>query len=334
MDKKGFALNTNIITTSQHFEQIVCSVCIATFKRPELLKKLIQSLFEQKGIDDIKLEIIIVDNDIEKSAKKIVAEFSDTSSITISYYEQPIQNISLTRNMSLDKSSGKYITILDDDETTDNYWIRNLIDTLNKYSADVVFGYVIPVFPPGTPTWMQQRELYFMPMNKTGDLPIHYYTTNCIIKADKLNKLNLKFDPAYGLTGGSDRVFFDLLSQYKFKFVVCKEAVTYETIPEHRTKLKFFCNRFIQKGNNYARVIIASGDNKFYKTASLLFIKSLIGIGYYGLQSLIFFPLKMKWIFSLKGLCLNFGKLLTLFKVKLFIYKTEYNNYQKVKNSI
>ena len=49
--------------------------------------------------------------------------------------------------MSVDKSSGDYIAIIDDDETADKHWIRNLIDTLVKFDADVVFGYVLPVFP-------------------------------------------------------------------------------------------------------------------------------------------------------------------------------------------
>ena len=319
-------MNNKFIKTNQIEKQIVCSVCIATFKRPALLRKLIQSLFEQKKIDDIILEIIIVDNDIERSAKEIVAEFSDTSSITISYYEQPIQNIALTRNMAVDKSSGHYIAIIDDDETADNYWIRNLIDTVVRFNADAVFGYVLPVFPHSTPVWIQQREIYFMPMDKTGDPAFSYYTTNCMIKASNVRKFNLRFDPEYGLSGGSDRVFFDLLSEYKFKFVVCREAITYETIPAHRTKLKSICSRQIQKGNNYGRIVIASDNNKFHKITFFLLIKSLVGIGYYGLQSLIFLPFRRKWIFSLIRLCLNVGKLLAIFKLKLLIYKTEYNN--------
>ena len=319
-------MNNKFIKTNQIEKQIVCSVCIATFKRPALLRKLIQSLFEQKKIDDIILEIIIVDNDIERSAKEIVSEFSDTSLVTISYYEQPIQNIALTRNMAVDKSSGHYIAIIDDDETADNYWIRNLIDTVVRFNADAVFGYVLPVFPHSTPVWIQQREIYFMPMDKTGDPAFSYYTTNCMIKASNVRKFNLRFDPEYGLSGGSDRVFFDLLSEYKFKFVVCREAITYETIPAHRTKLKSICNRQIQKGNNYGRIVIASGNNKFHKITFFLLIKSLLGIGYYGLQSLIFLPFRRKWIFSLIRLCLNVGKLLAIFKLKLLIYKTEYNN--------
>ena len=169
-------MNNKFIKNTQREKQIVCSVCVATFKRPELLRKLIQSLFDQKKIDDIILEIIIVDNDNERSAKEIVAEFSDTSSITISYYEQPIQNISLTRNMALDKSSGNYIAVIDDDETADKYWIRNLIDAAVRFNADAVFGYVIPVFDPNIAQWKKQREIYFEPMGKTGETPLSFPT--------------------------------------------------------------------------------------------------------------------------------------------------------------
>lgn len=317
-------MNNKFIKNTQREKQNVCSVCIATFKRPILLRKLIKSLYDQKKIDEIILEIIIVDNDIEKSAKEIVSEFSDTSSVTISYYEQPIQNISLTRNMAIDKSSGHYIAIIDDDETADNYWIRNLIDTILRFNADVVFGYVIPVFDSNIAQWMKQREIYFNLMGKTGDPPLGYYTTNCMIKASNVRKLNLRFDPEYGL-GGSDGVFFDLLSEYKFKFVVCREAITYEVVPKYRAKLKFIFNRDFHRGNNIVWHAIETGNNKFQKIKFFYFIRSLLGIGYYGLQSLIFLPLRRKWIFSFRGLSFNLGKLMAILNYKLRKYKTKYN---------
>jgi succinoglycan biosynthesis protein ExoM len=318
-------LNNNITKNTQRENKSVCSVCVATFKRPELLRKLIQSLFDQKKIDDIILEIIIVDNDIKKSAKEIVAEFSDTSSITISYYEQPIQNISLTRNMALDKSSGQYFAVIDDDETADQYWIRNLVDTLVEFNADAVFGYVIPVFDPNIAQWKKQREIYFLPVGKTGDPPLFCYTTNCLIKADKVNKINLRFDPKYGLTGGEDSVFFDLLSKYQSKYVVCREAISYEVVPRYRTELKFICNRYFQKGNNEGRIINNKVHSKFQKI--IILIKSLLGIGYYGLQSFILLPIRKKWIFGLIRLCYYCGQFLALFKLKSFTHKTEYDTY-------
>lgn len=318
-------MNNDIIKYNHHKNEIVCSVCVATFNRPKLLRKLIQSLFDQKKIDDITLEIIIVDNDAEKSAKEIVAEFSNTSSITISYYEQPIQNISLTRNMALDMSSGNYIAIIDDDETADQYWIRNLIDAAVRFNADAVFGFVIPVFDPKITQWKKQREIYFLPMGKTGDPPLFCYTTNCLINADKVNKINLRFDPKYGLTGGEDSVFFDLLSKYQSKYVVCREAISYEVVPQYRTELKFICNRYFQKGNNEGRIIIDKELSKFQKI--IILIKSLLGIGYYGLQSFALLPFKKKWIFGLMRLFYFSGLFLAIFKLKSLTNKTEYDSF-------
>jgi succinoglycan biosynthesis protein ExoM len=318
-------LNNYFSGPLQHNKKKVCSVCIATFKRPELLRKLIQSLFDQKAIEDIILEIVVVDNDVEISAKKVVAEFRDTPFINIFYYSQPIQNISLTRNLALDKSSGQYFAVIDDDETADQYWIRNLIDTLEKFNADAVFGYVVPIFNPDIAQWKRQREIYFLPVGKTGDRPLFHYTTNCLVKADKVKKFNLRFDPKYGLTGGEDSVFFDLLSKYEATYVVCREAISYEIVPRYRTDLKFICKRYFQKGNNEGRIINDAIENKFQKMQKL--IKSLIGIGYYGLQFFILLPIRTKWVLGLIRLCYFFGQFLAIFKLKSITDKTEYDTF-------
>lgn len=84
-----------------------------------------------------------------------------------------------------------------------------------------------------------------------------------MIKADKVNKNNLRFDPKYGLTGGEDSVFFDLLSKYQAKYVVCREAISYEVVPQYRTELKFICSRYFQKGNNEGRIINDKVHSKF-----------------------------------------------------------------------
>lgn len=322
ISKLGTILDNKFIESIQDQDKIVCSVCIATFKRPTLLNELIQSLFEQKNIEDIILEIIIVDNDSDKSAMEIVDKFSDTSSIKISYYTQPIQNISLTRNMALDKSTGQYLAILDDDETADKYWIRNLLEATKKFNADAVFGYVIPVFDPAIPNWKRQREIYFEPIGNTGDTPLSFPTTNCMIKSDKVNQFNVRFNPEYGLSGGEDQVFFRLLSTYGARFVFSKEAITYEKISIFRSKLKSISRRAIHQGNAYGRIVISSVDNKIHKFIFSLLIKSLIGIGYYGLQLIIFLPFRRKWIFSLIRFCLNIGKLSSIFQMRLLLYKT------------
>lgn len=48
------------------------SICIATYKRPELLKKLLESLSKQELPESVEIEVIIVDNDKSESAREVV----------------------------------------------------------------------------------------------------------------------------------------------------------------------------------------------------------------------------------------------------------------------
>ena len=48
------------------------SICIATYQRPEILEKLLESLSKQKLPESVEIEVIIVDNDKSESAKEVV----------------------------------------------------------------------------------------------------------------------------------------------------------------------------------------------------------------------------------------------------------------------
>lgn len=85
-----------------HYEKIVCPISAEIFKRLALLRRLIQNILKQKVKDYIKIEIMIFDNDVEKSVEEIVTEFYSQTSTTISYCARPIYSMSLTRNMALD----------------------------------------------------------------------------------------------------------------------------------------------------------------------------------------------------------------------------------------
>ena len=233
---------------------------------------------------------------------------------------QPIQNISLTRNVGLEKSSGQYVAIIDDDEIADSHWIKNLISTAIKYNAHTVFGYIEAIFPQNATSWMKQREIYFQPIGNTGDKPYFFYSGNCIINAKFLRKLDIKFNPEYGLSGGEDSVFFQSLLHQGAKFVVCREAISYEVIPEYRTKLSFIFNRSIQKGNNYGRIYIESKVNSQIALIKLS-VKSIIAVIYYGIRVILLYPFKKMWIYSYIDLMQNIGKISALFNYKAFIYK-------------
>jgi succinoglycan biosynthesis protein ExoM len=240
--------------------RILCSVCIATYKRPQLLENLLRSLINQLLPDTVDIEIIVVDNDINKSAEIVVRRFQHASHFHFFYFHQPVKNISMTRNVGVKKSSGEYILFIDDDEVASTRWVSHLLNTLKIYNADGVFGKVEPEFNPQTPKWMQHGEFFFHPVLATGDRARIKYTTNCIIKASLLRKLQQPFDPRYGLTGGEDVDLFDRLEEQGASFVYSVEALTWEYLPPTRTRLSYLFLRSLSMGYGHTlRMIIDAG---------------------------------------------------------------------------
>ncbi|MBN9271190.1 MAG: glycosyltransferase, partial [Mesorhizobium sp.] len=59
---------------------ITTSVCIATFRRPTELERLLEALCAQRGAPDF--EVVVVDNDPQQSAKAIAERFSAAIALT------------------------------------------------------------------------------------------------------------------------------------------------------------------------------------------------------------------------------------------------------------
>ncbi|HLN24994.1 MAG TPA: glycosyltransferase, partial [Patescibacteria group bacterium] len=74
-------------------------VCIATYKRPALLRKLLQSLANQHLPKDVVLRLIVVDNDARGSARDCVDQMSAV--LPIRYMVEPTKGLSFVRNRAL-----------------------------------------------------------------------------------------------------------------------------------------------------------------------------------------------------------------------------------------
>ena len=124
-----------------------CSICIATYRRPKLLKKLLISLSNQQVPGNWEKEIVIVDNDAYETARPVFKQFANNSQ-NIKYFVQPVKNISLTRNEAVKNAGGDYLVFIDDDEHADPNWLKNLIETIENYKADVVIGRIFSNIRP------------------------------------------------------------------------------------------------------------------------------------------------------------------------------------------
>jgi glycosyltransferase involved in cell wall biosynthesis len=246
----------------------LCSICVNTYKRPELLGQLLDSLARQVVSDEIAIEIVIVDNDAEASARAVV-ERAAAGGQPIRYYVEPVQNISLARNKAVGEARGSYIVFIDDDEKACAEWLQSLVDAVEDFEADAAFGRVVPEFDEAAPQWIRSMYVYHTPRKATGGRTRIYGVGNTIVKAEWLRAEEGPFDPRFGRTGGEDGDLFRRLERKGARFVDCYEAVVTEFQPLDRAQPEWLMARAHRTGALYAERAVAGSERQLAAIAYL-----------------------------------------------------------------
>lgn len=227
------------------------AVCINTYQRPRGLRELLGSLRALTlSPGEAELFVVVVDNDAAGSARQVVE--GTPLPFPLCYTVEPERNIALARNrgvaLALERGCD-WVAFVDDDETVDPGWIRQLLAARRRYGADVVAGAVRPLCPPGTPRWLQQGLFYGAAERRTGARLHVAATHNALVAARLLDDPRGPFDPAFGVAGGSDSHLFMRLHGAGARLVFSGEAVTYEHVPATRARAGWVLRRAFRVGN-------------------------------------------------------------------------------------
>lgn len=283
------------------------SVCICTYKRPNLLKRLLHELNHQETGGQFTYSIVVSDNDHLESARPIVAKFVQDSSVPMRYCVEPQQNIALTRNRAIENAKGDYVAFIDDDEFPVKDWLQKLFKACNNYGADGVLGPVKPFFDQEPPQWLIRGRFCERAEHPTGTV-IEWpeaRTGNVLLKSQILTDMREPFRRQFG-SGSEDTDFFRRMVEGGRIFKWCNEAVVYEVVPPTRWKRSYLFKRALLRGQNQAHLA------GFYSVT-----KSLIAVPLYAilLPFLLIFgqTLFVKYLIKLLD---HAGKLLAVFGVK------------------
>jgi len=231
------------VTESPHI-----TVCICTYKRGALLKRLLQFLENQRSDGLFTYSIVVVDNDRLQSAQPLVSGYARSSSVPIVYCVEPRQNISAARNKAVQNAHGDFIAFIDDDEFPAKEWLLSLLLACEKYRADGVIGPVKRHFDQVPPHWVAKGNFYDRPTYPTG-LVIDWSkgrTGNVLLKRSIMPADERPFRPEFRT--GEDQDFFRRSIAEGHRFVWCDEAVAYETVSPIRWKRSFMLKRALLQG--------------------------------------------------------------------------------------
>jgi len=227
-------------------------VCVCTYKRPQLLLRLLKSIETQTTHGFFSFSAVVVDNDGNRSAQPAVESFRKTSSLEVKYFLEPNQNISLARNKTVAEAEGKYLAFIDDDEFPEESWLFHLYATCLKYKAHAVLGPVEPYYENKPPEWVVRGRLCERDHFRTGTPirdPKYTRTGNVLVLKEICHEKPGPFDPSRGRSGGEDHEFFAWMIGKGRTIFWCNEAPVYESVPPERLKRGYFLKRGLLRGS-------------------------------------------------------------------------------------
>jgi succinoglycan biosynthesis protein ExoM len=232
---------------SQHI-----SVCICTFQRPRLLKNLLERLNHQRTDGQFTYSVVVADNDPAQSARELVATFSATSPVRVTYCFESQPNIAMARNKALAQAEGDFIAFMDDDEFPVDDWLFHLVGTCEGYGVDGVLGPVLPSFESEPPEWVKKGKFFDRPIHETG-YKVNWdqaRTGNVLFKRSILRGVDPAFRTEFD-TAGEDVDFFRRMMSKGDTFIWCNEAVVHEVVSASRCTRSYLLRRALLRGSNF-----------------------------------------------------------------------------------
>ncbi|MGD9510287.1 MAG: WecB/TagA/CpsF family glycosyltransferase [Geminicoccaceae bacterium] len=305
---------------------VLVSIVVPTFRREELLPRLLERCAVQGGLGSAALEVVVVDNTPEASARAIVERVAARTATAIRYIHEPRPGIGHARNRGIAESRGEFIAFVDDDELPARVWLESLLRAYRVFGADVVLGPVRPVFEvtphrfvttyraffsqssdaaTGTPIephrpWRLRRQgACYRPLASNNAL-LHRAT--CFSGAEP-------FDPDLGLTGGEDTLFFTQLQRAGKKIVWCREALVHERVPTSRLTPGFLLRRKFRDGQITSSTCLRLTPPAYGELAGWMTV-GLAQLVLGGAKTAVFGPISRRR--GLEGLCVaatGLGKL-------------------------
>lgn len=263
---------------------MLISICVATYKRPNKLRVLLEGLNQLtfKTIECPEIEVVVVDNDVIGVAEEVCEKLKPSFRWTLKTGVESERGITFARNKTMEMASpdADFIAIIDDDEYPEPSWLEELLLVQEKYGAPIVTGPVIPRFENSeVPKWIV-RGGFFEPVRyPTGKVRPVAYTNNVLVKADILRDLDPVFDNRFAILGGSDCFLFLNLHKAGHEIVWADDSIVYDSIPSSRTNLKWILFRSYRQPSSYSSTEKELYPSFFVQSVRVLKGFALIMIG-------------------------------------------------------
>ncbi len=249
------------------------TIAVLTYKRPKDIAEILPLLVRQGESvlgPDTSVDVAVIDNDPASGARSFVITFASTSDVAVGirYELEPLAGISAARNRALSTSErSQLLVFIDDDERPSERWLTELLATYDRYRPSAVVGPVVSRFDVAPSYWVTAGGFFNRRRLPTGTVVDVAATNNLLLDMTAVRRLGLRFDPAFGITGGDDTMFTRELVASGGRIVWCAEAVVTDVVPAQRVTRRWVVLRALSSGNSWSLVALKLQPSTVRRTA-------------------------------------------------------------------
>ena len=253
--------------------EVIISVIVPVYNAEKYIREAIESVLNQTFT---KWELILIDDGSSDRSGEICNEFSEKDN-RIKTIHTKNKGVSSARNTGIDKAIGNWIIFLD----SDDYWKRNMLETMLSYSetVDLVVCSITEV-PVIDNHCLVKKVTYYDGIQDTiKDYEIlHgcYFYHSPINKLYRREKLTMSFNPEIPL--GEDFCFnLEYMSLCEKICMIPDALYIYRLIPEDSLTKKVFLDMVDIKKYCFFHMIAYMGNApKIRRLASANFVQGVV----------------------------------------------------------
>jgi glycosyltransferase involved in cell wall biosynthesis len=148
--------------TTEDSEKMEITVVVCTYNRCHLLHTALKSIAASILPENIRWEVLVVDNNSSDGTREIAAQFCTQNPARFRYFFEPQPGLSVARNTGIRVSKGEVIVFTDDDVIVEPTWLHNLTRTLHDGEWAGAGGRIVPLRPSSMPHWLALTGPYKM----------------------------------------------------------------------------------------------------------------------------------------------------------------------------
>lgn len=270
-------------------------ICLAvvTHRRQQQLEQLLGHLLRIRRPANCQLYCLVIDNDRDRSAESVCADFVVRTKDSLSYYVEAERGIPLARNRALREAArlkADVLVFIDDDEVPAPDWLAKLIDQYRETGSDLIGGPVrmksesnLALTPwqrvvhRSTAAWVN-RKAHRSDRNARLGRVVAVVTNNWLGDIRFIIANDLSFDPGYSSSGSSDTAFFRAAVKRGARCGWCSEAIVYDQLPVDRISLRYQFRRARAQSINHFHQRHPNPDNAMrMRTISVAVVRIAIG---------------------------------------------------------